>query len=432
MPSYVAIPKLGMAMTEATVVAWQVDEGARVNRGDVVVTIETEKTNWDVEAQASGWLHVLVPTEETVPVGRVIGLLAETEAELAALQKQPPPVLMTTEAAPETEPSAAVEPPEAVPAPGRRSEARVSPVAKKIAEENGLDLAAITGTGPDGRIVRQDVERALAAIAEAPAATSRPAPQVAPPAPIAQPVDGAAEYHGKRVAATIPFKGMRRSIAEHMHASLSVSAQLTYMGEAEMTEVVALRKRLLAHEQELGVHITYTDIIVVAVARALRDVQIVNSSLVGDEIKIWADVNVGVAVALDRGLEGGLIVPVVRNVDQKPLRQVSAEIASLVERARAGRLLPDDVAGGTFTVTNLATVGGGWFMGTPIINQPQSAILAVGSVTDRAVVRDGQVVVRAMMPFSLTYDHRVVDGAPAARFAARLMELLSEPALFMA
>ncbi len=431
MPSYVAIPKLGMAMTEATVVEWQIAEGARVNRGDVVVTIETEKTNWDVEAQASGWLHVLVPTEETVPVGRVIGLLAETEAELAALQKQPPPVLMTTQATPETEPAPA-QAPEAAPRLGRRSEVRVSPAAKKIAEDNGLDLASIAGTGPDGRIVRQDVERALEATANAPAAASQPAPQGAPPVPVAAPVDVSGEYQGKRVAATIPLKGMRRTIAEHMHASLSMSAQLTYMGEAEMTEIVALRNRLLAHEQELGAHITYTDIIVVAVARALRDVPIVNSSLVGDEIKVWEDVNVGVAVALDRGLEGGLIVPVVRNVDQKPLRQVSAEIASLVERARNGRLLPDDVAGGTFTVTNLATVGGGWFMGTPIINQPQSAILAVGSVTDRAVVRDGQVVARAMMPFSLTYDHRVVDGAPAARWAARLMELLAEPALFLA
>jgi pyruvate dehydrogenase E2 component (dihydrolipoamide acetyltransferase) len=431
MPSYVAIPKLGMAMTEATVVEWQIAEGGRVSRGDVVVTIETEKTNWDVEAQASGWLHVLVPTEETVPVGRVIGLLAETEAELAALQKQPAPVLMTTDATAETEPAVA-QAPEPAPQTRQKTEARVSPVAKKIAEENGLDLSTISGTGPDGRIVRQDVERALTAIADAPTTATRPPAQGAPAAPIPSPIDGASGHQGKRVATTIPLKGMRRTIAEHMHASLSVSAQLTYMGEAEMTEVVALRKQLLAHEQELGVHVTYTDIIVVAVARALRDVQIVNSSLAGDEIKIWADINVGVAVALDRGLEGGLIVPVVRNVDQKPLRQVSAEIASLVERARAGRLLPDDVAGGTFTVTNLATVGGGWFMGTPIINQPQSAILAVGSVTDRAVVRDGQVVVRAMMPFSLTYDHRVVDGAPAARFAARLMELLSEPALFLA
>jgi pyruvate dehydrogenase E2 component (dihydrolipoamide acetyltransferase)/2-oxoglutarate dehydrogenase E2 component (dihydrolipoamide succinyltransferase) len=436
MPSYVAIPKLGMAMTEATVVAWQADEGAHVDRGDVVVTIETDKTEWDVEAQAPGWLHVLVSPEETVPVGRVIALLADDEAELAALQKQPPPVLMATEAALPAEPESGqlAAPP---PAPGRRSDVRVSPVAKKIAEEHRLDLRSITGSGPDGRIVRQDVERALAALAEAPAPTARSVAAV-PPAErgAVTGADGSAaaqgQHAGKRIAATLPLKGMRRAIAEHMHSSLSASAQLTYMGEAEMTQVVELRHRLLAHEERLGAHITYTDIIVVAVARALADVPILNSSLVGDEIKIWADVNIGVAVALDRGIEGGLIVPVVRNVDQKPLRQVSGEIASLVERARNGRLLPDDVAGGTFTVTNIATVGGGWFVGTPIINQPQSAILAVGAITDRAVVRDGAVVVREMMPYSLTFDHRVVDGAPAARFAARLTELLAEPALFLA
>lgn len=431
MATHVAIPKLGMAMTEATVVAWQIPEGGRVNRGDVVVTIETEKTNWDIEAPAPGWLHVIVQTEETVPVGRVIAFLAESEGELARLQAQPPQVIMTTDAAPE----APVAPEEAVapaaePAPamsaGRRTDLRVSPVAKKIAEEAGIDLATVTPTGPDGRIVRQDVERAIEArnaAAAAPAPVAAPVP-AAPAAPPASATD-------RRVAARVPLKGMRRSIAEHMHSSLAASAQLTYMGEAEMTEVVALRKRLLAHEAELGVHITYTDLIVAAVARALRDVPILNSSIVGDEICVWDEVHVGVAVALDRGLEGGLIVPVVRDADRKPLRQLSAEIAALAAKARNNQLMPDDVTGGTFTVTNLATVSGGWFMGTPIINQPQSAILAVGGVSDRAVVRDGAVVVRAMLPFSLTFDHRVIDGAPAARFAARLTELFQEPALLL-
>ena len=423
MASYVAIPKLGMAMTEATVVQWQVAEGAHVDRGDVVVTIETDKTNWDVEASAPGWLHVLVPPEETVPVGRVIGLLAETEAELSTLQQQPNREIMTTAPEPGAAEEHAAEPTtatEGAPQPERRKDVRVSPVARKIAEEHGLDLETVTPTGPDGRIVREDIERAIAARAAEPglaaATTPTPTPEV---------------RDGKHVATTIPFKGMRRSIAEHMHRSLSVAAQLTYIGEADMSEVVALRAQLLAHEDQVGAHVTYNDILVLAVARALHSVPILNSSLVGDEVLIWDDINIGVAVALDRGLEGGLIVPVVRNADRKSLRQVSGEIAALVEKARTNRLSPDDVAGGTFTVTNLATVAGGWFVGTPIINQPQSAIIATGAVSDRPVARNAQVVIRPVMPFSLTFDHRVVDGAPAAKFAARLIELLAEPALLL-
>ncbi len=423
MASYVAIPKLGMAMTEATVVHWQVAEGAHVDRGDVVVTIETDKTNWDVEASAPGWLHVLVPPEETVPVGRVIGLLAETEAELSTLQQQPNREIMTTAPEPGAAEEHAAEPTaatEAAPQPDRRKGVRISPVARKIAEEHGLDLEIVTPTGPDGRIVREDVERALASrptgTNESPEPTAAAAPEI---------------RDGKHVATIIPLKGMRRSIAEHMHRSLSVAAQLTYMGEADMSEVVSLRHQLLAHEQELDAHITFNDILVVAVARALHSVPILNSSLVGDEVLVWDDINIGVAVALERGLEGGLIVPVVRNADRKSLRQVSGEIAALVEKARTNRLSPDDVAGGTFTVTNLATVAGGWFIGTPIINQPQSAIIATGAVSDRPVARNGQVVIRPIMPFSLTFDHRVVDGAPAAKFAARLIELLAEPALLL-
>ena len=414
-------------MTEATVIAWQVSEGAHVNRGDVVVTIETDKTEWEVEAQASGWLHVLTEPEETVPVGRVIAFLAETEAELATLQRQPAPEIMTTASEAPDEPASEQLRPAPPRRDGGRADLRVSPVAKQIALEHGLDLASITGSGPDGRIVRQDIEKALAAREAA-----APAPPPGDTSLTAGAAGAAGELHeGKRVATTIPLKGMRRTIAEHMHRSLAVAAQLTYMGEADMSAVVDLRNRLLAKEQDLGVRITYTDILVVAAARALRDVPIVNSSLVGEEIKVWEDVNVGVAVALDRGLEGGIIVPVVRHADRKPLREVSREVASLVEQARSGRLRPDDVAAGTFTLTNLATVGGGWFVGTPIINQPQSAILAVGAVSDRPVARDGQVVIRPMMPYSLTFDHRVIDGAPASRFAARFTELLAEPALFL-
>ncbi|NUQ56065.1 MAG: E3 binding domain-containing protein [Dehalococcoidia bacterium] len=218
MPGHIAIPKLGMAMIDATVVKWQVPEGGHASRGEVVVTIETEKTNWDVEAQDSGWLHILVPEDETVPVGRVIGLLAETESELAALQAKGTPVIMTTTPEPEDAPAAEPAPAAGTGKAGQptgRGAVRVSPAARKIAEEHGVDLSTINPTGPDGRIVREDVERAIASRqAAAPAAT--------PPVPV--PATGET-IEGKRVAATIPLKGMRRAIAEHMHRSLQVAAQ---------------------------------------------------------------------------------------------------------------------------------------------------------------------------------------------------------------
>ncbi|MGB6837567.1 MAG: dihydrolipoamide acetyltransferase family protein [Dehalococcoidia bacterium] len=410
MAAYIAIPKLGMAMTEAILVEWKVKEGDRIEKGDVVLVIQTEKIMWDVEASASGYVRVLVEKDVKAPVGRVVGLIAETKEELEALQREPAREIFTTAAGPAKAPPVAPAP---LPAAGAEKQERVpvSPLARKLAEEHEIDLATIRGTGPGGRIVREDIERAVEA-------RGREVPPVE--------VD-----EGKRVKTTIPLRGIRGAIAEHMQRSLSLSAQLTQMGEIDMTEVIKLRNALIDQEETIGARITYTDILVLAIAKALKDNPIINSSVVGDEIKIWEDINIGVAVALEEGLEGGLIVPVVRNADQKSLIEINREIGSLVEKARTRRLMPDDVSGGTFTLTNLGAFGGGWGFGTPIISQPQSAILGTGSISDRPVVRDGQIVVRPIMTYSLTFDHRVIDGAPAAKFAARITQLLENPSLFV-
>ncbi len=408
MAAYIAIPKLGMSMTEATVNVWKVQEGDRVEEGDIVLEIETDKTEWEVESTASGFVHRLVEEDVTVPVGRVVGLIAGTEEELAALQKEPAREIHTT----------APEPVEAPPAPAAASSPaqdraerpegiRISPVARKMAEEHRLDLTTIRGTGPDGRIVREDIEKSLEARERETAS--------------------AEAFQGNKAKATVPLKGMRRAIAEHMQRSLSVTAQLSYMGEIDMTEVIKLRSALLEQEGNGGVRITYTDILVAAIAKVLKGNPIINSSVVGNEIKVWEDINIGVAVALEDGLEGGLIVPVVRNADQKSVRDIGLEVGSLVEKARAGKLMPDDVSGGTFTLTNLGAVGGGYLFATPIVNQPQSAILGTAAISDRPVVRDGQVVVRPVMTYSFTFDHRAIDGAPAARFVDDLAQLLENP-----
>lgn len=411
MATYVAIPKLGMSMTEATVSAWRAREGDRVEAGDVVLEIETDKTEWEIEATAPGLLHIVVEEDATVPVGRVVGLLAQTEEELKALQQEPVRELFTT--TPEQSEGPPVTAPEPAPsldaqlAGDRSGRVRISPVARKLAEEHHFDPSGLLGSGPEGRIIREDVERALAARERS--------------APPQTPVDAG------KVKISLPLKGMRRRIAQHMHHSLSAAAQLSYMGEIEMTEVVKLREALLAGRADGRPRVTFTDILVAAIAQTLRNNPILNATVREEDIAVWEDINIGVAVALEGGLEGGLIVPVIRNADRKSVHEISREVSLVVEKARAGKLLPDDVKGGTFTLTNLGAVGGGYLFATPIINQPQTAILGTGSITDRAVVRDGQVAVRPIMTYSLTTDHRAVDGAPAARFIDELTRLLQHP-----
>ena len=410
MATYIAIPKLGMTMTEATVVEWKVTEGEWVEERQAVMEIETEKIKCDVEATASGFVHILVAKGNKVPVGRVVGLLAESKEELEALQKEPPKEIYTTVAEPEEAPAVEAAPPAAL-STEERERIRISPVARKMAEEHMIDITKVTSTGPGGRIVREDIERAIEAKKKA--------------GPLVE------VYAGKRVKTTMPLKGMRSAIAEHMHRSLSVAAQLTAMGEIDMTELIKRRNALVEQEEAIGARITYTDIFVLAIAKALKENPIVNSSLIENEIKIWEDINIGVAVALEEGGEGGLIVPVVRNADQKSLLEINREVRALVEKARVGKLMPDDVSGGTFTLTNLGAFGGGWGFGTPIINQPQSAILGTGAITDRPVVRQGQIVIRPIMSYSFTFDHRVVDGAPAGKFMAQVTQLLENPDLFL-
>ncbi|HEY83476.1 MAG TPA: 2-oxo acid dehydrogenase subunit E2 [Dehalococcoidia bacterium] len=418
MATEIKIPRVGMAVTDATIIEWQAKEGEWVEEGQVVVIIETEKVRSDVESPAAGFLHILLKEGETAPAGKVIGLLAETKEELEALQKGAPAEISakteepTTAAAASAAPMAETTSPTKTAVPPRGEERiKISPVARKLAEEHAIDITTVTGTGPGGRITREDIEKAIAAKAAAPA----PAPEVA-------------AFPQGQVKTTIPLKGMRGAIAEHMHRSLSVAAQLTAMGEIDMTEMVKLRNEFLEREKVIGARITYTDLLVFAIARVLREHPMLNASIIDNEIKVWEDINIGVAVALDEGL----IVPVVRNADQKSLVEISQTVRALAEKAREGKLKPEEARGSTFTLTNLGALGAGWTFETAIINQPESAILRVGGITERAVVREGQIVIRPIMTYSLTYDHRVIDGAVAAKFISSLISTLENPTLLLA
>ena len=404
----ISIPRLGTVGGDATLLEWTAQEGDQVEQDAVVLVIETQKIKFDVVAETSGLLHIIVAEGAKCPIGTVVGMIAASAEEYEQLQRERPLVEFVSEA-PKIQ-SAPIGAGIAEPArPEGRGDIRISPVAKRMAQEHMIDITRIKGTGPEGRIVREDIERAVAAAKEAPRSPA------APPETIGE----------KRVKQTIPLKGMRAAIAEHMHRSLAESAQLTAMGEIDMTELSRLRKTFVDREASLGTKVTYNDLFVFVVAKVLGEMPIINSSVIGNEIRVWDDVNIGVAVALKEGL----IVPVIRHADKKSIAEISMVSKTLAEKARTGKLMPDDVSGGTFTITNLGAAGAGWRFETAIINPPESAILGMGGITDRAVVRDGQIVIRPIMTYSFTYDHRVIDGATAVQFMARVIELLEDPRL---
>jgi pyruvate dehydrogenase E2 component (dihydrolipoamide acetyltransferase) len=414
MPTIIVLPKMGMTMTEGTLAQWLVPDGAPVEKGQTIFRMLTEKINAEVEAEASGVLRHLVPEDSTVPAGAVVGCILAQDEEL-------PPELVEMAAA-------AAAPAAAAPAPaasgaGRGAPparpagefVRASPLARRLAEEATIDLSQVEGTGPGGRILQEDVERAIAARREAPA----------PAAPAA--------------GRTIPFKGVRRTIAQRMHESLQTMAQLTITMEVDVTEAGRMCQELSERWQAEpggGVSVSYTHAIVKAAALALAEHPRLNATLEGDTIRLLDEVNVGVAVALDEGL----IVPVVREADRKPLRQIAVEARELSEKARQGTLTVDEVTGGTFTVTTLGMYDVDVF--TPIVNPPQCAILGVGRVKEvpaflaRGESASGgegdQVVRRSVLNLSLSFDHRVVDGAPAAEFLRRIKHYLEHPHLLLA
>ncbi len=405
----VTVAKVGWGTEPISLVEWKGNEGDRVQQAGTLLVITTGKIESEVEAAASGYLHIVVPAGEKAEIGSTVGLIADTPEELAALQKEAP--ARAASAAPTVQAPASAAAGAATAAQPPASETgriMISPVARKMAEENKIDIATITGTGPGGRIVREDIERAIAA-------------RTAPPA-AATPT-----FQGKRVKFTMPLRGMRGAIAENMQRSLATSAQLTLMGEIDAAELVKLRETLTGQEASLGVRVTYTDIFVFVIARLLHDHPLINSSIAGGEIKLWDDVNVGVAVALD----DGLIVPVVRGADRKSVVEISREVKALAEKARTGKLIPDDIAGGTFTITNLGALGGGYRFETVIINPPESAILGTGGISDRVVARNGQVVIRPVLTYYFTYDHRVITGSVAASFIQALTRVIENPYLLI-
>ena len=400
MVTKVIMPKLGMVMKEGLVVLWHAEEGDRIEAGKLLLEIESDKVTTEIEAPASGIVRkIIVRADEIVPCGTVVGIIADTEDEeipgLDGLVAESRSVAMTREQWEERH--ALKEAAEEAGAGEREERLRISPAARKLAREHGVDPSRIEGTGPRGRIVRDDVMRAAEERGKRPAFA----------------------VEGERPGETVPITRLRRSIADNMARSAHSVARVVHFVEVDMTRAVDYRnENRESFEREVEAELSYNVLLLKATASAMREDPVLNVSLRDDGIRRHSDVNVGLAVAL----EEGLITVSIKQADRKSLRLLARESAALIEKARAGRLQVDDVTGNSITISSLGGFDIDSF--TPIVNLPEAAILGVGSVVDRPVVKSGKIEIAPIMKLSLSFDHRIVDGAPAARFLQLLKRRL--------
>jgi 2-oxoglutarate dehydrogenase E2 component (dihydrolipoamide succinyltransferase) len=384
MPVDVRVPTLGESVVEATVGAWLKHEGDAVEAGETLVQLETEKVNVDVAADASGVLGKIQHQEgETVAPGDVLAVLDD-----AAAAPSPEPRVAPTQERP-----------------------HASPVARRMAEEHGLDLARVPGTGTGGRVTREDVERQITP-ADGAAAQPTPAPA---PARAATPSDARGETH-------IRMSRRRQTIAQRLLEAQRTAAMLTTFNEADMTAIMAIRaRRRDAFLKRHGVGLGFMSFFTRAVISALKDFPNLNAEIRGDEIVQKQYYDIGIAV----GAEGGLVVPVLRDADRKSFADIERDIAALAEKVRTNTLTLDDLRGGTFTITNGGVFGS--LLSTPILSLPQVGILGMHKIQPRPVAIDNAVVIRPMMYLALTYDHRIVDGREAVQFLVRVKDLVEDP-----
>jgi len=401
MASQVTLPRLGQGMETGTIVRWLKAEGDRVEKGEPLYELDTEKVTQEVEAEASGVvLRILAGEGDEVTVGSPIAVIGEPDEDVPEVVAAPASKKESEEqasAAPPPEPAPAPAAPLPPPTDGGRVKA--SPLARRIARERGIDLASLRGTGPEGRVVAEDVERAAAA-----------------PPTWALPAGAPTEIEVVKLA------GMRRTIARRLTEAWEAPAFQISMS-ADMSVQTRLRERLVAETPEGGVRPTYSDVLVKLCGLALMRHRDVNAVFAGEEIHLYPTANVGIAVAIPHGL----VVPVIPNAERKSIREIAEARAGLVERTRAGKLTQADLEGGTFTISNLGMYGVERFVA--VLNPPQAAILAVGAIEERAVAESGRVVVRPRLDLTLTCDHRVVDGATASEFLGTVKSFLEEPGL---
>ena len=425
----VVMPQMGESIVEGTLTKWLKKPGEQVERDEPLFEISTDKVDTEIPSPAAGTLsEVLVEEGKTVGINTVVARIQEggNGAARPAAAAPPPPAKEVAAPAP---PPAPVE----ETAPAAEPSGPLSPLVRRMAREHNIDLRRVNGTGAGGRITKQDIEAYLAQPTAQPTApAARPAAPVPPPPPVSRPAPApaapappaampplpAAAQAKSRIE---PMSAMRQKIAEHMLLSKQTSAHVTTVHRVDMTKVAKMRERHKADVQaRYGFSLTYLPFITRAAVVALRQYPLLNASIDGHNIIYHNEINIGIAVAL----ENGLIVPVIRGADEKNVLGLQHSIVDLATRARSRQLKPDEVQGGTFSITNFGSFGS--VMGTPIINQPQVAILGVGTVDKTPVVIDDAIAIRSISYLSVTFDHRLIDGALADQFMTRLKQVLED------
>jgi pyruvate dehydrogenase E2 component (dihydrolipoamide acetyltransferase) len=430
----IVMPRLSDSMEEGTVLRWLKSPGDEVSLGEELVEIETDKANMVYEAPGAGTLVEIVAQEgDTLPIGQVIARVGEAgekpsqpaaaraaDGAGAEREARQPAGAAPSSAAREAPARAVPEAPSKAPARGD-GRAKASPLARRIAEENGLQLAAIAGSGPGGRIVKADVERAIAA-GPAPVASEAPA-AAPPPTAAAEPTPGARERPetAKGAVTQEDLTKLQQTVARRMAESKATAPHFYLSVEVDMSRAVAARARIKAAAADGDVVPSFNDMVVKACAIALREHPRANGAYRDGRLELYSRVNVGVAVAA----QDALVVPTVFDADQKGLRQIASETRALAQRVRDATVTPPELSGGTFTVSNLGMFGISSF--AAVINPPQAGILAVGAIVERPVVRDGEITTAHLMALNLACDHRILYGADGARFLDRIHHLLEEP-----
>jgi pyruvate dehydrogenase E2 component (dihydrolipoamide acetyltransferase) len=370
----IVMPKLSLTMKTGSVVQWFKKEGEHVEKGEPIVEVLSEKVTYDVEAPAAGVLRKILAEEGMdLPVDATLALIASPDEELPESEVEAAPSVNLVEEVAEVETEG-----ETV-----RKRVLASPAAKRLAKEQSIDLTQLRGTGPEGRIVEEDVRRCM-----------EKQPELAP-----------------RVKEELPLTGIRKTTADRVASSFRTAPHSFIIMDVDMKNTEKLREKTGA---------SYTAILVLASAEALRENPTVNATLKDEKIRVYDDVNIGVAVSTEKGL----VVPIIRNADKKQLAEISSELEELADRARQGKLSKEQVTGGTFTVTNLGMYGVDMFL--PIINPPEAAILATGRIAEKPVIVNKEVTAKPLMTLTLAYDHRVIDGAPAAVFLRKIKKILEE------
>ena len=430
------LPDIGEGIHEGEIVKWHVKEGDTVEEDQVILEVQNDKAVVEIPSPVTGKVKEIKVPEGTVAVVGDVLVVFETEGaapEAADAGKEVPKADAAGGAGCDIgqQVAQAVAQTEAAPAPaaeaGGRKRVLATPAVRKFAREKGVDIRLVPGTGPGGRVTKEDILRFLESGAK-PAPSAQPAAEAtkpaAEPAPSVQPAAAAA---GERVEERVPLKGIRKVIAEAMVKSMYTAPHVTVMDEVEVSKLVALRERAKATGDEKGIKLTYMPFIIKAAVAALKQFPALNASIDDEkqEIVYKKYYDIGIATDTDRGL----VVPVIRDADRKNIWTLAQELRDLATRAREGKLAPHEMKGSTFTITNIGFAGGMFF--TPIINHPEVAILGTGRITEKPVVKNGEIVAAPVMTLCLSFDHRLIDGALAQRFVNTLKQLLNDPELLL-